>query len=149
MGHFKSMEIISQMLWSKCWMGFFAIDRNTCLLFFTLWVQTFLSIIYPRNMYAKSLQSCPTLCNLMDCSPPGSSVHGILQARLLEWVACPPPRDLPDPGIKPASLMSPALACRFFPGCLGSPEICIEHLLAKIMRDSYMGKLWSLLFRNL
>ena len=33
---------------------------------------------------AKSLQSCPTLCNPMDCSPPGSSVHGILQARILE-----------------------------------------------------------------
>ena len=32
-------------------------------------------------------QSCPTLCNSMDCSPPGSSVHGILQARILEWVA--------------------------------------------------------------
>ena len=32
-------------------------------------------------------QSCPTLCDLMDCSPPGSSVHGILSARLLEWVA--------------------------------------------------------------
>ena len=36
---------------------------------------------------AKSLQSCPTLCDPMDCSPPGSSVHGILQARTLEWVA--------------------------------------------------------------
>ena len=35
----------------------------------------------------KSLQSCPTLCDPMDCSPPGSSVHGILQARMLEWVA--------------------------------------------------------------
>ena len=35
---------------------------------------------------AKSLQSCLTLCNAMDCSPPGSSVHGILQARRLEWV---------------------------------------------------------------
>ena len=32
-------------------------------------------------------QSCPTLSDLMDCSPPGSSVHGILQARVLEWVA--------------------------------------------------------------
>jgi len=32
-------------------------------------------------------QSCPTLCDPMDCSPPGSSVHGILQARTLEWVA--------------------------------------------------------------
>ena len=34
-------------------------------------------------------QSCLTLCNLMDCSPPGSSVHGILQARILEWLAIP------------------------------------------------------------
>ena len=36
---------------------------------------------------AKSLQSCPTPCDPMDCSPPGFSVHGILQARTLEWVA--------------------------------------------------------------
>ena len=50
----------------------------------------------------------------MDCSPSGSTVHGILQARILEWVAIPPPRDLPDPGIKRISLMSPALAGRFF-----------------------------------
>ena len=38
---------------------------------------------------SKSLQSCPTLCNPMDGSPPGSSIHGILQARILEWVAVP------------------------------------------------------------
>ena len=36
-----------------------------------------------------SVQSCPTLCNPMDCSPPGFSVHAILQARILEWVAIP------------------------------------------------------------
>ena len=36
---------------------------------------------------AKLLQSCLTLCDPVDCSPPGSSVHGILQARILEWVA--------------------------------------------------------------
>ena len=36
---------------------------------------------------AKSLQSCPTLCDSIDGSPPGSSVHGIFQARVLEWVA--------------------------------------------------------------
>ena len=35
----------------------------------------------------KVAQSCPTLCNPVDCSPPGSSVHGVLQARILEWVA--------------------------------------------------------------
>ena len=45
-------------------------------------------------------KSCPTLCDLMDYSPQGSSVHGILQARTLEWVA------IHDPRIK---LMSPAL----------------------------------------
>ena len=38
-------------------------------------------------MLAKSLQSCPILCNCMHCSQPGFSVHGILQARILEWVA--------------------------------------------------------------
>ena len=59
-------------------------------------------------------QSCLTLCDPVDCSLPGSSVHGILQARILELVACPPPGDLPDSGIKPVSLMFPALAARFF-----------------------------------
>jgi len=43
---------------------------------------------------AKSLQSCSTLYDPMDCSPPGSSVHGILQARILEWVAMPSSRFL-------------------------------------------------------
>ena len=41
------------------------------------------------TVHAKLLQSCPSLCDPMDCSPPGSSVHGILQARILEWVAIP------------------------------------------------------------
>ena len=50
----------------------------------------------------------------LNCSPPGSSVHGISQARILEQVAFPPPGVLPDPGIKPASLVSPALTGRFF-----------------------------------
>ena len=40
-------------------------------------------------MQVKSLHFCPTLCDTMDCSPPGSSAHGILQARILEWVAIP------------------------------------------------------------
>ena len=41
-------------------------------------------------------QSCPTLCHSLDCSTPGSSVHGILQARILEWVAIPSPRKEPE-----------------------------------------------------
>ena len=46
-------------------------------------------------------QSCPTLCDSMDWSPPGSSVHGTLQARILEWVGIPFSRDFPNPGIEP------------------------------------------------
>ena len=57
------------------------------------------------------LLSCLTLCDPMDCSPPSSSVHGILQARILEQVAFPPPGYLSDPGIKPES---PALTGGFF-----------------------------------
>ena len=48
-------------------------------------------------------QSCPTLCDPMDCSLPGSSVHGILQARILEWVAMPSSRGLPNPVMEPRS----------------------------------------------
>ena len=48
-------------------------------------------------------QSCPSLCDPMDCSPPGSSLHGIFQPKILEWVAIPSPGDLPNPGIKPGS----------------------------------------------
>ena len=62
-------------------------------------------------MYAKLLQLSLTLCDPMDCSLAGSSVHGVLQAGILEWLPCPPPGDLPDPGIKPVSL---ALAGGFF-----------------------------------
>ena len=66
-------------------------------------------------MCAKSLQSCSTLCDPMDCCPPGSSVHGYLQARILEWVAMPSSRDLPHPEIKPLSLKSPALQVNSLP----------------------------------
>ena len=48
-------------------------------------------------------QSCPTLCDPMDCSRPGSSTHGIFQARILEWVAIPFSRDLPKPVTEPKS----------------------------------------------
>ena len=58
----------------------------------------------PGYVCAKSLLSCPTLCDPVDCSPPGSSVHGIFQARILEWVVIPsPPGNLPDLGIQPRS----------------------------------------------
>ena len=59
-------------------------------------------------------QLCPTLCDPMDCSPPGSSVRGILQATILKWVAMPSSRGSSDPGIEPMSLISPAMAGRSF-----------------------------------
>ena len=65
-------------------------------------------------MAMHDVASVMSLCDPVDCSLPGSSVHGILQARILEWVAMPPPGELPNPGIEPASLMSPALAGWFF-----------------------------------
>ena len=58
----------------------------------------------------KSLQSCLTLCDPMDCNPPSSSVHGISQKEYWSGLPCPPPGDLPDPGIEPVSLASHALA---------------------------------------
>ena len=63
---------------------------------------------------AKLIQLCPTLCNPLDCSPLGSSVHGILRQEYWSELPCPPPGDLPNLGTEPLSLMSPALAGGFF-----------------------------------
>ena len=60
------------------------------------------------------VQLCPILCDPMVCSPPHFFVHGIFQARILKWVTICYPEDLPNPGIKPTSLASPALAGGFF-----------------------------------
>ena len=65
-------------------------------------------------MHAKSFQLCPTLSEPMHCSMPGSSAHGILQARILECMLYPSPGDVPDPGIEPVSFTPPTLAGGFF-----------------------------------
>ena len=69
----------------------------------------------PLHKHAKSLQSCPTLCNPMDHSLPGFSVHGILQARILEWAAMPSSQ-----GIFPTQELNPHLLCllHWQAGCL-------------------------------
>ena len=54
-------------------------------------------------LWSEVAQSCLTLCDPMDCSLPGSSIHGIFQARILEWVAVSFPGYLPNPGIVPRS----------------------------------------------
>ena len=75
-------------------------------------------------MRAKLLWSYPTLCNPMDCSPPDSSVHGILQAKHGSELPCPPPGDLPDPGIKPVS-----------------PTLWVDSLLRSHRGNPYRGRL--------
>ena len=65
-------------------------------------------------VHARLLSLCPTLCDPMDCNRPDTSVHGILQARILEWVAISSSRESTGPGTEPESLMSPALAGGFF-----------------------------------
>ena len=53
-------------------------------------------------------------CKSVDCSPPGSSVHGFPRQEYWSGLPCPSPGDLPNPGIEPVSLTSPALAGKFF-----------------------------------
>ena len=89
---------------------------NILLLIFFNCLKTILSLC--AMCHAKSLQMCPTLCNCLNCSPPGSSVHGIVQSRILEWVAMPSSRGSSWPRdwtyLSCPSLMPPALAGTFF-----------------------------------
>ena len=85
-------------------------------------------ILFAACMHAKALQSCPTLCDPMDCSLPGFSVHRILQARILRS----PPGDLPDPGVEPETLMSPALAGGFFTISDTSEAPLINYMLCLV-----------------
>ena len=80
-------------------------------------------------------QSCPTLCDPMNCNPPGSSVHGNLQARILEWVAIPFSRDVPNPGTEPKSAALQADSLLSEP--TGKPQDSVFSLL--------MAKVQSLL----
>ena len=77
----------------------------------SVWVNEHLESLQKGWLFSRSVVS---LCDIMDCSPPGSSVRGIVQARILEQVAISFSRDLPDPGTEPVSLRSPALAGGFF-----------------------------------
>ena len=79
----------------------------------------------------------------MDHSLPGSSVHGILQARILQWAAMPSSMDLPDLGKEPRSSMSPALAGGFFStsttgflGGSGVKNLPVKNLLLQEMQET-------------
>ena len=67
----------------------------------------------------------------MDWNPPGLSVHGILQARILEWAAMPPPGDLPNPGIEPESSVAPALQAESLP--LNHQGRLLKSLIIKLL----------------
>ena len=73
-----------------------------------------------------------TLCNPRDCSPPGFSVYGIFQARILEWVAISSFRGSSNPGIEPASLATPALAGVLFTTLPpGKPVVQVKATVAQ------------------
>ena len=78
----RSIQLVANQIMSFIWNRLVSGTFHFCLLRsclkFTINIQYFFSSV---------AQSCPTLCDHMDCSLPGSSVHGILQARILEWVA--------------------------------------------------------------
>ena len=93
-------------------------------------------------MHAQLLQSCLTLYNPMDCSLPGSSVRGILQARLLK-LPFPSPGDLPDLGIEPTSYVSLALEGWFFTTSATWEALFYVHLICKICLSSILANDFS------
>ena len=77
-------------------------------------------------------QSCPTLCDSMDCITPGSSVHGIFQARILEWVAISSSRGSSQPTDRTRVSCVSCIAANLLPtGSLGKPPVCYLHYCRK------------------
>ena len=87
-------------------------------------------------------QLCPTLCNPMDCSPPGFSVHGILQERILEWVTWAPPRKAlalllqhTAPSIGSA-VRGENIACLLlWPPCQPGERLCCVYAIAVVQKE--------------
>ena len=97
------------------------------------------NIVIYACIHARSLQSCLTLCNPMDRSPLGFFVHGILQARIVEWFPCLPPGDLPNPGIELASPAAPTLQVDFLPlSHQGSSVLIYRYIDMYIMAKLYL-----------
>ena len=82
----------------------------------------------------KVAQSYPTVSDPMNCSLPGFSVHGILQARVLKWATIPSPGDLPNPGIEPRS---PTLQADSLPSePPGKPWYMLKVSKLSVMKDN-------------
>ena len=110
-----------------------------------LWVLVFSLTICPFSVcvHAKTFWLCLTLSKPVDCSPPGSSVHRILQARILERVAilCHAPGDLPNPGIKPMFAVASALQADSLPlSYRGSP---ISSVQCQSESQQPIGRNWQ------
>ena len=88
-----------------------------------------LTVSSEKSAVRATCVSCLTLCDPTDCSPPVSSVHGILQAKILEWAAFPSPGDLPNPEVKPESLTSHADALPSEPPGKRWPFVCNFYFL--------------------
>ena len=91
---------------------------------------------------ARSLQSCQTLCASMDCSPPGSSVHGISQARILEWAAISFSRGSFRPRDQTHVSCVSCVAGRFFTTSTTEEMICQKEKMLELISD-----LFPLIFR--
>ena len=85
-----------------------------------------------------SAQLYLTLCDPLNCSPPGSSIHGIFRVRIPGWLPFPPPGDLPNPGIKPTCPVSRALQTDSSPAeplgfiCLGGVFSTLGKLRTRV-----------------
>ena len=92
----------------------------------------------------KLLQLGATIYDSMDCSPPGSSVHGMLQAGTLEWVVVPSSQESPDPGTEPPSRMPPALAGWFFTTSATGEADSSSHQPSTLRVVAYARQCYSL-----
>ena len=97
-----------------------------------------LSIISHVLCCANFLQSCSTLWEAMDCSPPGSSVHGIFQARILEWASDSYSRGSSRPGDPTCISVSPALADGFF-----TTSATWEALVSVCLKSKRSSEVWN------
>ena len=102
-------------------------------------------MIYGHFVHSKSLQLCLTLHGPIDCSPPGSSVHKTLQARILNGLPCPPQGDPPDPGAEPTSPVATALQVDSLPLNLWGSLIdtLLPHFSYSFYWYSVCSKIWE------
>ena len=99
-------------------------------------------------MHAQSLQSRPTLCDTLNCSPSGSSLHGILQARILTWVPTPSSGESSGPRECTCVSCGSCIAGRFFTAePLGKPVPTLQILATiELPPESPLGPLFQLSF---